>query len=52
MDPGKGAEPVHEPISMPNLLAQGRRSDPDLVWTTLTVDVPEVARMLRALLEG
>jgi len=45
--------PWHEPISMRNLLAHEYwRSDPDLVWTTLTVDVPEVAGMVRALLEG
>lgn len=42
--------PWYEPIGMRNLLAHEYwRSDPDLVWATLTEDVPEVAAMIRQL---
>lgn len=35
---------------MRNLLAHEYwRADPDLIWTTLAEDVPEVAAMVRAL---
>lgn len=42
--------PWHEPIGMRNLLAHEYwRSDPELVWTTLAQDVPEVESMVREL---
>ena len=42
--------PWFQPIGMRNLLAHEYwRADPDLVWTTLTEDVPEVAAMVRHL---
>ena len=42
--------PWFQPIGMRNLLAHEYwRADPDLVWTTLTEDVPEVAAMVRQL---
>lgn len=42
--------PWHEPVGMRNLLAHEYwRSDPDLVWATLTRDVPEVESMIRDL---
>lgn len=42
--------PWYEPIGMRNLLAHEYwRADPDLIWTTLAEDVPEVAVMVRAL---
>lgn len=45
--------PWHEPIGMRNLLAHEYwRADPDLVWTTLTEDIPKVAAMVRQLQEG
>lgn len=40
--------PWHEPVGMRNLLAHEYwRADPDLIWTTLVEDVPEVATMVR-----
>lgn len=42
--------PWHEPISMRNLLAHEYwRSDPDLVWGTLTADIPEIEALVKAL---
>lgn len=42
--------PWHEPIGMRNLIAHEYwRSDPELIWTALAEDVPEVERMVRGL---
>jgi uncharacterized protein with HEPN domain len=41
--------PWHEPIGMRNVIAHEYwRTDPDLVWTALADDIPEVADMVRA----
>lgn len=40
--------PWYEPMGMRNLLVHEYwRADPDLVWTTLAEDIPEVADMVR-----
>jgi uncharacterized protein with HEPN domain len=42
--------PWYEPIGMRNLLAHEYwRADPDLVWATLTQDIPAIAVMVRDL---
>lgn len=42
--------PWHEPVGMRNLIAHEYwRSDPELIWTALAEDVPEVERMVRDL---
>lgn len=39
----------HEPVGMRNVIAHEYwRTDPDLVWTALADDIPEVAEMVRA----
>lgn len=44
--------PWHEPIGMRNLLAHEYwRADPELIWVTLTDDIPEVVALVSGLLD-
>lgn len=44
--------PWHEPVGMRNIVAHEYwRTDLELVWTALAVDIPEVENMVRTLLD-
>lgn len=42
--------PWHEPIGMRNIIAHEYwRTDPDLIWTAVAVDIPKLGEMVHAL---